>query len=46
MAKVIAMKTTTANKTVATLQLLFARYGIPQQIVSDNGPQFTSEEYR
>ena len=44
--EVIAMKTTTANKTIAILRSLFARYGIPQQIVSDNGPQFTSEEYR
>ena len=44
--EVIAMKTTTASKTVAILRSLFARYGIPQQIVSDNGPQFSSEKYR
>ena len=44
--EVIAMKTTIANKIIAILQSLFARYGIPQQIVWDNGPQFTSKEYR
>ena len=43
--EVIAMKTTTANNTITVLRSLFARYGIPTQIVSDNGPQFTSEEY-
>ena len=44
--EVIAMKTIIANKIIAILRSLFARYGIPQQIVWDNGPQFTSEEYR
>ena len=44
--EVISMKATTANNTITVLRSLFARYGIPNQIVSDNGPQFTSEEYR
>ena len=44
--EVIPMKTTTANNTITVLRSLFARYGIPNQIVSDNGSQFTSEEYR
>ena len=43
--EVIAMKSTTASNTIATLRSLFARYGIPPQVVSDNGPQFMSEEY-
>ena len=43
--EVILMSTMTASKTIAVLRSLFARYGICHQIVSDNGPQFTSEEY-
>ena len=31
--EVIAMKTTTASNTIATLRSLFTRYGIPHQIV-------------
>ena len=40
------MNTTTSAKTIETLQKLFARYGVPAQLVSDNGPQFTSEEFQ
>ena len=40
------MSTTTATKTITVLRDLFARYGLPRQVVSDNGPQFVSEEFK
>ena len=39
------MGSTSTSKTIDILQHLFSRYGIPEQIVSDNGPQFRSEEF-
>ena len=43
--EVTPMSLTTAPKTIAALQLLFAKEGLPKQIVSDSGSQFTSEEF-
>ena len=40
------MDTTTSTKTIEKLQILFARYGVPYQLVSDNGLQFKSEEFQ
>ena len=40
------MDTTTSTKTIEKLQNLFARYGVPFQLVSDNGPQFKYEEFQ
>ena len=39
------MSSTTSEKTIETLQMLFARYGVPAQLVSDNGPQLKSDEF-
>ena len=37
---------TSASQTITQLRHIFARFGIPKQIVSDNGPQFVSSEFR
>ena len=44
--EVTIMPSTTASKTISILRELFTRFGIPQQLVSDNGPQFVSEEFK
>ena len=39
------MSTTTAESTTNALRSIFARFGLPEQIVSDNGPPFQSSVY-
>lgn len=43
--EICVMKSTTASSTVNELRQVFSRYGLPQQVVSDNGPQFIAEEF-
>ena len=43
--EIINMQSTTASKTIEVLRDLFAAYGLPKEVVSDNGPQFTSSEF-
>jgi transposase InsO family protein len=43
--EVAIMNSTTAEKTIEVLRGLFARHGLPKEVVSDNGPQFTSMEF-
>ena len=40
------MQSTTAAKTIEELKNIFVGNGIPHQLVSDNGPQFVSDEFR
>ena len=40
--EVFHMGQTTSTKTIKVLRLLFASYGLPKQVVSDNEPQFAS----
>lgn len=43
--EVEVMSTVTSESTIQKLREMFARYGVPQQIVNDNGPQFTSRVF-
>ena len=43
--EVHTMGSTTAVKTLEVLRRMFASYGLPDQLVTDNGPQFLSEEF-
>ena len=38
------MRATTAERTINELRLIFAEHGLPEQLVSGNGPLFTSAE--
>lgn len=40
------MSKTDTKSLVNKLKEIFARYGVPNKIVSDNGPQFVAAEYR
>ena len=44
--EVFAMSSTTAERTIDELRLLFASYGMPEQVVTDNGPQFISSDFK
>eukprot|EP00731_Ephydatia_muelleri_P006059 Em0003g307a len=44
--EVIEMTSTTSELTIQALRGLFAVHGLPDQLVSDNGPQFVSKEFQ
>ena len=39
------MSSTTSEQTIAELRQLFSSFGLPDQLVSDNGPQFVSTKF-
>ena len=39
------MSSTTTERTIDKFRLIFATHGLPEEVVSDNGPQFTSTEF-
>ena len=43
--EVIEMNSSTTTKTIETLRHVFAVHGLPEQLVSDNGAQFVSDEF-
>ena len=44
--EVECLNSTTSSTVVQFLKAMFARHGIPDIVVSDNGPQYSSEEFR
>ncbi len=40
------MQSTSSAMTIEKLHLIFSTHGLPQKIVSDNGPSFTSDEFK
>ena len=43
---VVKLTCTTTKSVVAAMKPLFARYGTPDVIISDNGPQYLSQEFK
>lgn len=43
--KVIPMRTSTSSQTIDALSTVFTHDVLPTQVVSDKGPQITSEEF-
>jgi hypothetical protein len=43
--EVQVMKSTTSTAIIKCMKTTFATHGIPHEIVTDNGPQFTSAEF-
>ena len=43
--EIIEMSSTTAQKTVNVFCSVFARFGLPELLVTDNGPQFVADEF-
>lgn len=44
--EILHLPTTTSSQVVAKLKATFARFGIPEVLMSDNGPQLVSAEMR
>jgi len=43
--EIVKMNSTISACTIAALKNIFARYGIPEVVRSDNGPQYSSQEF-
>ena len=44
--EVDTMSSTTSVATIQSLRNMFARFGLPEQVVTDNGRNFVSEEFK
>ena len=43
--EVIQLNSTKSRNVINALRAIFARYGIPETLISDNGPQYSSAEF-
>ena len=43
--EIARLNRTTTSEVVTHLKSIFARHGIPETLISDNGPQYTSQEF-
>ena len=43
--EVIKLRTTTSAGIIEAVKAVFSRHGIPETVISDNGPQFSSKEF-
>ena len=43
--EVVPMKSTTACRTVEELRKIFAQHELPEELISDNGPQLIASEF-
>jgi len=44
--EILKLSSTTSASIIVALKTVFSRHGIPETIVTDNGPQHSSEEFR
>jgi transposase InsO family protein len=44
--EVLLLTSTTSTAVISRMKDVFARFGVPIEIISDNGPQFTSAEFK
>ena len=44
--EIVPLKTATSQMTIVALRVMFGRWGLPRQLVSDNGAQFISNEFK
>ena len=43
--EVAKLRSTSVDEVILHTKSIFARHGIPEQVLSDNGPQYSSEAY-
>ena len=44
--EVVILRSTTSTKVIVSLQPIFARFGVPHTLKTDNGPLFISDEFK